>query len=66
MQDKFLSEGPQQEWPPEGFRHAGSDNKMTTHITQLLAKGFSLAVLGFLAAVTMIMAFAPAGSIYNG
>ena len=39
---------------------------MTTQLTQMLAKGFSLAVLGFLAAVTMIMALAPAGSIYSG
>ncbi len=38
---------------------------MGIQLTQLLAKGFSLAVLGFLAAVTLIMAFAPAGSIYN-
>ena len=38
---------------------------MGMQITQLVAKGFSLAVLGFLAAVTLIMAFAPAGSIYS-
>ena len=33
--------------------------------TQLLAKGFSLSVLGFLAAATLIMAFAPSGSLYS-
>lgn len=39
---------------------------MQTHFTQLIAKGFSLAVLGFIAAVTFYMAVAPADSLYSG
>lgn len=32
----------------------------------LFSKGLSLAVLGVIAALTLVMAFAPAGSIYQG
>ncbi len=35
-------------------------------VTNFLAKSFSLATLGFLAAAMLVMAFAPAGSIYSG
>lgn len=34
--------------------------------TNIIAKGFSLAVLGIMAAAVLVMAFAPSGSIYNG
>lgn len=34
--------------------------------TKTFSKGFSLVVLGALAAIMLIMAFAPASSIYNG
>lgn len=34
--------------------------------TNIFAKGISLVVLGSLAAIMLVMAFAPAGSIYNG
>lgn len=34
--------------------------------TNFFAKGFSLVVLGAMAAIMLVMAFAPAGSIYNG
>lgn len=34
--------------------------------TNIIAKSFSLVVLGVIAAITLVMAFAPAASIYNG
>ncbi|MEM5515737.1 hypothetical protein WNY37_02175 [Henriciella sp. AS95] len=40
------------------------ETKMNTG--SLIAKSASLVVLGVIAAITLIMAFAPAGSIYNG
>lgn len=33
--------------------------------SNFVAKGFSLLLLGSIAAITLIMAFAPTGSIYN-
>jgi len=39
------------------------DRMMQT--SNFVAKGFSLLLLGSIAAITLIMAFAPAGSIYN-
>jgi hypothetical protein len=35
-------------------------------MTQGISKGLSLAALAVIAALTLIMAFAPAGSIYQG
>ncbi|WP_370372155.1 hypothetical protein [Henriciella pelagia] len=41
-------------------------DEKTMNTGSILAKSASLVVLGVIAAVTLIMAFAPAGSIYNG
>ena len=48
-------------------QRAGTQQEVdgTMQTTNFLAKGFSLLMLGTIAAVTLIMAFAPAGSIYN-
>ncbi len=51
---------------PDDMPGTQQEKTMHTHFTQLIAKGFSLAVLGFIAAVTFYMAISPADSLYSG